>query len=250
VIIESTDYTVVSKNANCDYFGRSGYPDWTDLNTFCDFPDQRIGSGVEPHYHDFDEFWLFYSGRGEVWLDEQRYEITPNTAVYIPMGAVHKSLMFTNYGNVSVVTRPERQQRAAHVWVEEGGPPPPAVTGALLDLPEGIEPAYEYGGPPVPTVPGFVVAGASNTGPFVNRGSRCPLSELRMVALAPGESVGAGRPASNEHWLVVEGSIELHVEGREIVLAPGDLALLRAGTAGRLRSVEGARAGLAREPVG
>lgn len=250
MIIENTNYTVISKNSNSDYFGRRGYPDWTALNTFCDFPNQLIGRGVEPHYHDFDEFWLFYSGRGVVWLDEERSEITPNTTVYTPMGTVHSYLMFTNYGNVAVVSRLEREQRAAHLWVEEDGPPPPVVTGSLLELPEGIEPAYEYGGPPVPTVPGFVVSGANNDGPFANRGSRCPLSELRMVTLAAGEDVDTGRLSSNEHWVVVEGSIQLLVEGRAVVLAPGDVALLRAGAVGRMRSVEGARVGLAREPVG
>ena len=27
--------------------------------------------GVEPHYHDADEVWIFAYGRGEAWIDGQ-----------------------------------------------------------------------------------------------------------------------------------------------------------------------------------
>src|SRR5207249_11730043 len=62
----------------------------------------------------------------------------------------HRFQMFTDFDNVAIVTRLERQKRAAHILVEEAGPP-------------------------VPTVPGFVVPGAENLGPFLDRGPRCPL---------------------------------------------------------------------------
>ena len=249
MIIGGTRFTVISKNSNVDYFGRTGYPDWTDLNTLCDFPNQLIGHGPEPHYHDSDEFWLFYTGYGEVWLDEVRYEITPNTAVYTPMGTVHRFHMFTDFDNVSVVTRLERQQRAAHLWADENVPLPAPKTSSMLRLPDGITPAYQYGGPPVPTVTGFVVPGVANSGPFADPGPRCPLSELRMLALSAGEVVGADRLSGNEHWVVVEGSIGLCVGDREFELAPGDVALLRSGALRRIRSADGARVALAREPT-
>ena len=147
MIIRDSNYMIISENSNNIYWEQGVYPDWTALSAFRDFPNQRIGTGVEPHYHDNDELWLFTAGRGEVWLDEQRFEITPNTMVYTPMGVVHRFQMFTDYGNNAIVTRLEREQRPTHIRVEEAGVP-------------------------LPTVPGFVIPGDRNNGPFPNRGSQ------------------------------------------------------------------------------
>ena len=177
---------------------------------------------MEPHYHDNDEFWLFTAGRGEVWLDGQRFEITPNTVVYTPMGVVHQFQMFTDYENNAIVTRLERQKRPTHVLVEEAGPP-------------------------VPTVPGFVVPGDRNSGDFPNRGTRCPLREMRLIAFDAGESVDESCLSHNEHWLVMGGSLHLTIDGLRIELSQGEVALLRAGAVRRIQSAEAARAVLARE---
>jgi mannose-6-phosphate isomerase-like protein (cupin superfamily) len=32
---------------------------------------------------------------GEVWLDDERFAITPNTLVYTPMGVVHLTLLLS-----------------------------------------------------------------------------------------------------------------------------------------------------------
>jgi mannose-6-phosphate isomerase-like protein (cupin superfamily) len=225
MIVRTDGYVIISKNSNNVYWEEGLYPGWTAINVFRDFPGQVRGAGVEPHYHDGDEIWLFYSGRGEVWLDGQSYEITPNTAVYTPMGAVHRFQMFTDFGDATIVTRLERQKRAAHLLVEEAGPP-------------------------VPTVPGFVVPGASNNGPFQGAGPRCPLSELRTVAFGAGGGIGEGRLQRNEHWLVVDGEIDLTVDGCAVALAPGDVALLRAGVVRRIEAAGRASVALARERVG
>jgi mannose-6-phosphate isomerase-like protein (cupin superfamily) len=225
MIVRSTNCVVVSKNSNSVYWEGRVYPDWTAVNAFQDYPDAKRGTGVEPHYHDGDEIWLFYSGRGEVWLDGESFEITPNTAVYTPMGVVHRFQMFTDFGNTAIVTRPERQKRVTHLKVEEAGPP-------------------------VPTVPGFVVPGAKNNGPFADPGPRCPLSELRAVRFCAGQGIAEERLPNNEHWMVVGGVIHLAFDGWEVGLAPGDVALLRAGAVRQIRSAEGAFAVLARERVG
>lgn len=222
MIIENQHYMIRSRNSNNIYWEQGLYPDWTALNAFHHYPDQRIGTGVEPHYHDNDEMWLFTAGHGEVWLDDQRFEITPNTLVYTPMGVVHRFQMFTNYENNAIVTRLERQKRPIHILVEESGPP-------------------------IPTVPGFVVPGESNTGPIPNRGSRCPLSEWRVVTFDAGEEVDEASLTCNEHWLVVGGTINLTVDGLELELSNEDLALLKAGAVRKISSAEGARAVLARE---
>ena len=222
MIIENQHYMIRSGNSNNIYWEQGIYPDWTALNAFRHFPDQQIGTGVEPHYHDNDELWLFTAGRGEVWLDDERFEITPNTLVYTPMGVVHRFQMFTGYENNAIVTRLERQKRPIHILVEEMGPP-------------------------IPTVPGFIVPGESNTGPIPNRGARCPLSEWRVVTFGAGEEVDEAPLTCNEHWLMVGGTIDLTVDGLEIELSGEDLAMLKAGVVRKISSAEGARVVLARE---
>ena len=222
MIIENQHYMIRSGNSNNIYWEQGIYPDWTALSAFRHFPDQQIGTGVEPHYHDNDELWLFTAGRGEVWLNDQRFEITPNTIVYTPMGVVHRFQMFTGYENNAIVTRLERQKRPIHILVEESGPP-------------------------IPTVPGFVVPGESNSGPIPNRGSRCPLSEWRVITFDPGEGIDEAPLTCNEHWLIVGGTINLTVDGLEIELSNEDLAILKAGAVRQIHSTEGARAVLARE---
>ena len=222
MIIENQHYMIRSGNSNNIYWEQGIYPDWTALSAFRHFPDQQIGTGVEPHYHDNDELWLFTAGRGEVWLNDQRFEITPNTIVYTPMGVVHRFQMFTGYENNAIVTQLERQKRPTHILVEESGPP-------------------------IPTVPGFVVPGESNIGPIPDRGSRCPLSEWRVVTFDPGEGIDEAPLTCNEHWLIVGGTINLTVDGLEFELSGEDLALLKAGAVRQIYSTEGARAVLARE---
>ena len=222
MIIENQHYMIRSGNSNNIYWEQGIYPDWTALSAFRHFPDQQIGTGVEPHYHDNDELWLFTAGRGEVWLDDQRFEITPNTLVYTPMGVVHRFQMFTDYENNAIVTRLERQKRPTHILVEESGPP-------------------------IPTVPGFIVPGESNTGPIPDRGSRCPLSEWRVITFDPSEGIDEAPLTCNEHWLIVGGTINLTVDGLEIELSGEDLAMLKAGAVRQIYSTEGARAVLARE---
>jgi mannose-6-phosphate isomerase-like protein (cupin superfamily) len=222
VIVQTPGYVIRSLNSNDVYWEQDVYPAWTPLRTFRPFPNQKRGHGVEPHYHDGDELWLFTSGRGEVWLDDRVFPITPNTAVYTPMGTVHRFQMFTDFDNVAMVTPLERQKRPIHVTVEEHGEP-------------------------VPTVPGFVVPGERNHGPFPDRGLRCPLAELRLVELRAGEGVEDAALPTNEHWAPITGSIGLGLDGLEVELFPGDVALLRAGTRRRLYSDRGARAALARE---
>jgi mannose-6-phosphate isomerase-like protein (cupin superfamily) len=224
VIIRHSHYVIFSQNSNSHYWEQDVYPDWTPFAVIRHFPDQRIGTGVEPHYHDCDETWLFSAGHGAVWLDGERHAITPNTVVYTPMGCVHHFQMYANGENNAFVTRLERQQRAAHILVEQDGPP-------------------------VKTGPGFVVAGAANTGPLPDPGPRCPFQELRMLTLAAGEAAAQGPLPGNEHWLALDGVLHLALDGRELELHKGDVALLRAGLVRRAWTTSGARVVRVREKV-
>jgi mannose-6-phosphate isomerase-like protein (cupin superfamily) len=222
MVITTDRFMIRSRSANLTYWEQDVYPDWTALRTYRHFPDGLTGTGVEPHYHDNDELWLFTAGRGEVWLDGIRYEITPNTMVYTPMGCVHRFQMFTPYENNAIVTRLERDRRPIHITVEAFGPP-------------------------APTAPGFVVPGGRNTGPIPDPGPRCPLTEWRLMELAAGAHVETAAVPRNEHWLVLSGAVHLEIDGWSIELWPQDIALLRGGTVRAIRTEENSRVVVARE---
>ncbi len=233
LIVSKSDRLIISSNSNTSHldparYPRSPildaepYPQWTAIDS-C-FASQGLARwhGIWPHYHDYDELWLVTAGYGEGWRDGRSYPITPNTAVYNPMGVVHRSQMRTASNWVTFTTPHEGRKRPWMILVEEDGPP-------------------------TPTVPGFVVAGDENLGSFPDRGPRCPLSELRLVKFAGGEGIEEGRIARNEHWIVVEGAIRLAVGKDEFLMTTGDAASLRAGTVRRIRAQGIAGAALARE---
>ena len=196
------------------------YPKWAAIIAVHLFP-QQLGHGVEPHYHDNDEFWLFTTGRGEVWLQGQSFSCAPGTVVYTPRGVVQRFQMFTDGEMVALATRFEGHRRAGH----------------LLAQTDGV---------PEPTGSGFVVAGQQNVGSFPGPDPHCPLSELRVVSVDT-EASEEGVASSNEYWLMLSGSLHLAIGELEVELARGDLAILRQGTGRRLRLQEGTRLALARE---
>ena len=222
MIVRGDRYAFFAQSANTHYWEQDVYPDWTAFSIIRHFPEQPIGHGVEPHYHDCDESWLFTAGHGQVWLNDQSFAITPNTLVYTPMGTIHHFQMYADGENNAVVTRLERQRRPIHILVERDGPPEP-------------------------TVPGFVIAGAANSGPIPNPGARCPFTELRMLSLAPDETITEDQLAQNEHWIPLDGALHLTVDGRSVELGKGDIALQRTGAVRQLSTPGGARVLLLRE---
>ena len=225
MVLRGDRHVIVSESVNRGYWTGGHYPEsWTPVSVFKRYDPEPKGSGVEPHYHDGDEFWLFAEGEGEVWLGDRAYPITPNTAVYTPRGVVHRFQMFTEFQNNALVTRLEGRKRQGHLV--------PAVDGE-----------------PHATAAPIIVGGEQNDGPFPERGPRCPLSELRAITVAAGEPAAGldGTAAASEHLLVLGGDVELTVDGVTVMLARGDVAFLMAGTARRVASPDGARVALARE---
>ncbi len=228
MIIRDRDFMVLSNESNDVSAAHQGllhwdeklYPEWAAIISCHLFP-QQIGGGVEPHYHDNDEFWLFAAGRGEVWLEGQSFPSTPNTVVYTPKGAVQRFQMFTDGEMAALATRFKGRRRAGHLLVEKDGNPEP--TGS-----------------------GFVLEGHRNLGAFPERDPHCPLRELRVVSEA-GPVEEEGQASVNEYWLMLSGILHLAVSEFEVELARGDLAILRKGSTRRLRSAEGSRVALARE---
>ena len=221
MIVKSDGFWLISRNSNDDYWGKTKSPDWTVVGSIKHYPSEGMGVGVEPHYHDADEVWIFVGGRGEAWIDGQVHKVTDNTAVYTPMGAIHRFQMFTDFENVSVVTKLERQERDTHLYPEEHGEP-------------------------VSTVPGFVVPGAENNGPIADRGERCPFTDLRLVDLEPGGEMEHEVLAANEHWVVIRGTARVEAGGTGAELTVGDVAMLRRGTRRRISTEGDARLALAR----
>src|SRR5215471_11246946 len=126
MIVLARDYAIVSKSTPWD---EDLYPEWARIRLFRHTPNQRTGHGVEPHYHDCDEFWLFVSGRGEAWLDRESFPVSPNTVIYTPMGTIHRLQMFSDFETVDAVNRHEGQTRRTHIRVDEHGPPVPTAPG-------------------------------------------------------------------------------------------------------------------------
>lgn len=225
MVLRGERHVIVSESVNRGYWTGGHYPEaWTPVSVFKRYDPEPQGSGVEPHYHDGDEFWLFAEGEGEVWLGDRVHPITPNTAVYTPRGVVHRFQMFTEFQNNALVTRLVGRQRQGHLVPAADGEPRAAAAP-------------------------IIVRGEENAGPFQERGSRCPLSELRMFDVAAGEAPAdlGGTVAATEHLLVLGGDVELTVDGATVTLARGDAALLRAGASRRVASPDGARVALARE---
>jgi mannose-6-phosphate isomerase-like protein (cupin superfamily) len=226
MIIRAENYVVASASENTDYWGGELFPGWASIRTLMYFPGQKVGHGPEPHYHDCDEFWMFVTGRGHLWLNGKEYEFTPGTVAYNPMGAVHEFHSYTEVETVAVTTPMERKKRPVHIHVDEDGPPEP-------------------------TVQPFVVPGSENTGPFKDRGTRCPLSELRVVSYGKGESLKEEVISKNEYWLALNGRVELTVDGHRVELAGdsqyGDIALLRKGTSRSITALRPTKMALARD---
>ena len=227
--VSGVHFQIVSRNSNTNYWVPDPFPQWARLRCLRTYPGGQPGEGVEPHYHDADEIWLFGGGHGEVWVDGTMSPITPNTLVYTPMGSIHRFQMFSRHEVTACVTRLERDRRPLHLYPEEHGAP-------------------------LPTAPPIVVAGADNVGPLREAGDRCPLHEMRSISFtADGDADSTDHVARetldrNEHWAVFEGELDLEVDGCQVRLAAEDIALMRAGAERGIRLVGvSARATVVRE---
>jgi len=134
MIVNHANYMILSANANTpfwEHWEAQPYPQWAALTGIAHVP-VAPGFSVEPHYHDCDEFWLLIEGDGEAWMDDRAYLYTSNTAVYNPMGVIHRAQSFTAGLSSGLFTRLERQKRPGHLRTWEVGPPGPTVPGFVV----------------------------------------------------------------------------------------------------------------------
>jgi len=86
----------------------------------------RRDKGVELHYHDADEYWLFYRGRGRGQSEGVEYDVESGDLLATQMGYEHE--MFESSGVVEAValeTTLRGQKRPGHLHREEHGDPVP-----------------------------------------------------------------------------------------------------------------------------
>jgi mannose-6-phosphate isomerase-like protein (cupin superfamily) len=196
------------------------YPEWTVLKLFRYYPDQVRGAGVEPHYHDMDEFWLFVDGTGEAWLDGVVHPVKPGTFVFTPRGVVHRFQMFNDFRNCAIATPHVGQMRKKHILVDVDGPPEKSGEG-------------------------MVVPAELGRGKIANPEGRFPLSELRVVR--DQASASKAKIDATEYWLALDGHLDVEVDGLSVRLGTGDIAILRAGATRSVSAADAEVYGFARE---
>jgi mannose-6-phosphate isomerase-like protein (cupin superfamily) len=83
-------------------------------------------TAFDNHFHDGDEYWIVYEGRGVAYSEGRRYEVGPGDCVATGMGHHHD---FTEIHEpvraVFFETSLEGQQRPGHLWEHAHGPASP-----------------------------------------------------------------------------------------------------------------------------
>jgi mannose-6-phosphate isomerase-like protein (cupin superfamily) len=87
----NTGEIVVTRN-----LGPELRPGWSDVTSAGIFAVQAQGGRFDRHYHDCDEYWLFFEGEGLVQVGEDRFEARAGDIVCTPAGVEHDVLAVTS----------------------------------------------------------------------------------------------------------------------------------------------------------
>jgi mannose-6-phosphate isomerase-like protein (cupin superfamily) len=90
--------------------------------------DYRKTTSFDNHFHDCDEYWIVYQGRGVVYSEGRRYEVGPGDCVATGTG-FHHDLPEVLEGPVKAVyfeTTMERAKRPGHLHEPQDGTAVPA----------------------------------------------------------------------------------------------------------------------------
>lgn len=78
------------------------------------------------HYHDCDEYWIIFEGRGVAVSEGKSYEVGPGDCVATGMGHHHDfPLVYEPVKSVYFETTIEGQKRRGHLWDYKHGPAQP-----------------------------------------------------------------------------------------------------------------------------
>lgn len=88
----------------------------------------RKETNFDNHYHDCDEYWIFYRGRGVAVSEDKHYEVGPGDCVATGMGHHHDlPLVHERLEGVFFETTLQGQKRRGHLWNHTHGPAQPKL---------------------------------------------------------------------------------------------------------------------------
>jgi len=115
-----------------DDVGGSGlFPVWNDADTtnMGDPVDYPKTTKFDNHFHDCDEYWIIFEGRGVVVSEGKRYEVEAGDCVVTGMGHHHDfPRVFETVLAVFFETTMEGRKRRGHLWNHTHGPAEPVPT--------------------------------------------------------------------------------------------------------------------------
>jgi mannose-6-phosphate isomerase-like protein (cupin superfamily) len=86
--------------------------------------DYAKNHGLDNHYHDCDEYWIFYEGRGVAVTEGKFFDIGPGDCVATGMGQYHDMALVTEPTvGVFFETTMEGRKRPGHLWAHTHGAP-------------------------------------------------------------------------------------------------------------------------------
>lgn len=90
-----------------------------DKGDAVDYPKQ---TSFDNHYHDCDEYWIVFEGRGIVVSERKRYEVGPGDCVATGMGHHHDfPIVYKSVKAIFFETTMEGQKRPGHLWEHKHG---------------------------------------------------------------------------------------------------------------------------------
>jgi mannose-6-phosphate isomerase-like protein (cupin superfamily) len=102
---------------DCDTFDKftpAGRVPPRDKGDAYDYPKTN---GIDRHYHDCDEYWIIYEGRGRAMSESKLYDVGPGDCVATGMGHHHDFPEdFELVKAVYMETDLEGQKRKGHLW--------------------------------------------------------------------------------------------------------------------------------------
>ena len=86
--------------------------------------DYEKTTGFDNHYHDCDEYWIFFEGSCRVASEGKTYDVGPGDCVVTGMGWHHDVLSVKGDGPAKAVFfegTPEGEKRGGHLWEPKHG---------------------------------------------------------------------------------------------------------------------------------
>jgi mannose-6-phosphate isomerase-like protein (cupin superfamily) len=83
-------------------------------------------TALDNHYHDCDEYWIIFQGRGVAVSEGKHYEVGPGDCVATGMGHHHDfPIVYEPVRAVYIETSLEGEKRRGHLWDHTHGPAQP-----------------------------------------------------------------------------------------------------------------------------